>query len=67
MSNYEKELKVQGLHAKVMIADQSQVLIGSFNFRFSHLHYNVGMGILLKGKIAEHYARIFDPIWEANL
>jgi hypothetical protein len=65
LSIHEKELKVQGLHAKVMIADQSEVLIGSFNFRFSHLHYNVDMGILLKG--AEHYARIFDSIWEANL
>jgi hypothetical protein len=67
LSGHDRELKVQGLHAKVMIADQSQVLIGSFNFRYSHLHYNVDMGILLKGKIAEHYARIFDSIWEVNL
>lgn len=55
--------KVQGIHAKIMIADRSQVLVGSFNFRSSHVTYNVDLGILSRGKIAEHYAQIFDSIW----
>jgi hypothetical protein len=56
-------LKVQGIHAKLMIADKSEVLLGSFNFRFSHIYYNVDLGLLAKGKIADHYARIYDLIW----
>jgi hypothetical protein len=56
-------LKVQGVHAKIMIADRSEVLIGSFNFRFSHLNYNVDLGLLATGEIADHYARIYDSIW----
>ena len=56
-------LKVQGIHAKIMIADRSEVLIGSFNFRFSHIYYNVDLGLLAKGRIADHYARIYDSIW----
>lgn len=55
--------KVQGIHAKIMIADRSQVLVGSFNFKSSHVTYNVDLGILSRGKIAEHYAQIFDSIW----
>ena len=56
-------LKVQGIHAKLMIADRSEVLIGSFNFRFSHINYNVDLGLLAKGRIADHYATIYDSIW----
>lgn len=56
-------LKVQGIHAKLMIADRSEVLIGSFNFRFSHINYNVDLGLLARGKIADHYATIYDSIW----
>jgi phosphatidylserine/phosphatidylglycerophosphate/cardiolipin synthase-like enzyme len=59
-------LKVQGIHAKLMIADKSEVLLGSFNFRFSHIYYNVDLGLLAKGKIAEHYAKIYDLIWGSN-
>lgn len=62
-----KKFKVQGIHAKVMIADRSQVLVGSFNFRSSHVTYNVDMGLLSKGKIAEHYAKIFDSIWSIQM
>ncbi len=56
-------LKVQGIHAKLMVADRSEVLIGSFNFRFSHLNYNVDLGLLARGRIADHYATIYDSIW----
>jgi hypothetical protein len=33
-----KQFKVQGVHAKIMIADRSQVLVGSFNFRSAMSH-----------------------------
>jgi hypothetical protein len=56
-------LKIQGVHAKLMIADRSEVLLGSFNFRFSHIYYNVDLGLFAKGAIAEHYARIYDLVW----
>jgi hypothetical protein len=56
-------LKIQGIHAKLMVADKSEMLIGSFNFKFSHIYYNVDLGLLGRGRIAEHYARIFDSIW----
>lgn len=62
-SSTASELKVQGVHAKIIIADKSEVLIGSFNFRFSHIYYNVDLGLLAKGKIAEDYAKIYDSIW----
>jgi len=56
--------KVQGIHAKLMIADRTEVLLGSFNFRFSHIHYNIDMGLLASGKIADDYAKIYDSIWK---
>ena len=59
-------LKVQGIHAKLMISDKSEMLIGSFNFKFSHIYYNVDLGLLGRGRIADHYARIFDSIWGAG-
>jgi len=62
-ANSGQGLKVQGVHAKLMIADRSEVLLGSFNFRFSHIYYNIDLGLLAKGKIAEHYAQIYDIIW----
>ncbi len=62
-SGAANNLKVQGIHAKVIIADRSEVLIGSFNFRFSHLNYNIDLGLLATGEIADHYARIYDLIW----
>jgi phosphatidylserine/phosphatidylglycerophosphate/cardiolipin synthase-like enzyme len=62
-SNNGQGLKVQGIHAKLMVADRSEVLLGSFNFRFSHIYYNIDLGLLAKGKIADHYARIYDLIW----
>ena len=58
-----KSLKIQGVHAKLMIADTTEVLIGSFNFRFSHIYYNVDLGLLAKGRIAEDYAKIYDCVW----
>jgi hypothetical protein len=59
----ERPQKIHGVHAKIMIADRSEVLIGSFNFRFSHIHYNVDLGLLASGRIAEDYAKIYDSIW----
>jgi hypothetical protein len=56
-------LKLQGIHAKIIIADRTEVLIGSFNFRFSHINYNIDLGLLAKGKIAEDYCKIYDSIW----
>jgi phosphatidylserine/phosphatidylglycerophosphate/cardiolipin synthase-like enzyme len=56
--------KVQGMHAKLMIADQTEVLLGSFNFRFSHIHYNIDLGLLASGPIAGDYVKIYDSIWE---
>lgn len=60
-------LKVQGIHAKLMIADQSEVLMGSFNFLFSHIYYNIDVGLFAKGEVARHYAQIFDLIWRSDV
>lgn len=58
--------KVQGVHAKLMIADSHEVLVGSFNFRFSHVYYNIDTGLLATGPIVQHYVKIFDSIKEAK-
>lgn len=59
----ESKLKLEGVHAKIIIADKSEVLVGSFNFLFSHIYANVDLGLLAKGRIAEDYAKIYDLIW----
>jgi len=62
-SSAQSKLKIQGVHAKLMIADRSEVLIGSFNFRFSHIYYNVDLGLLARGRIAEDFVQIYDRVW----
>jgi len=58
-----EELKIGGIHAKILIADSSEALIGSFNFTHSHVVYNIDVGLLVTGKIVQDIAATYDTIW----
>ena len=58
-----EELKIGGIHAKILIADTSEALIGSFNFTHSHVVYNIDVGLLVTGKIVQDIAATYDTIW----
>jgi DNA-binding PadR family transcriptional regulator len=57
------ELKIGGIHAKILIADTSEALIGSFNFTHSHVVYNIDAGLLVTGKIVQDITATYDTIW----
>jgi len=58
------ELKVRGVHAKMLIADESESLVGSFNLTFRHSLYNFDIGFLVKGTVVRKLVKIFDHLWK---
>jgi len=57
------ESKIRGVHGKVMIADDVEALVGSFNLTFSHILYNIDVGLLVRGRTVAKLVKIFDAIW----
>ena len=56
--------KIGGIHAKILLADENEALIGSFNFTHSHVVYNIDIGLLVTGRMAQDIAKAYDTIWE---
>jgi len=56
--------KYLGMHAKMLIADESEVLLGSFNLRAQNIYYNFEVGVLIRGSPARHFKLLFDAVWD---
>lgn len=60
--NYER--KAFGIHAKLIIADNEVVLIGSFNLSRHHYLVNFDIGFIVHDKaIASKLSSLFDELW----
>jgi len=57
-------VKVKGVHAKVIITDEMQALVGTFNLTQAHLLVNYDVGLLVRGRIVAVLTGIFDKLWE---
>lgn len=57
------ESKVRGVHGKMLIADEAEALVGSFNLTFSHILYNIDIGLLVRGRTVKKLVNIFDALW----
>lgn len=56
-----------GSHAKFCLADSKHVYIGSANFTWSGLHYNLEMGVLFHGKLAVKVAEFWEMAIQLGL
>ena len=54
------------LHAKVLVADRKQAVIGSANYSWGGLIANHEIGVLLKGKQAWELAAMIDSLARAT-
>lgn len=64
LSRNSREYKTSGIHAKVVIADSSVALVGSFNFTRFHYLSNFDMGFLIYDKsIVQTLSKIFMEMW----
>jgi len=60
------KVKVRGVHAKVIISDEAQALVGTFNLTQTHLLVNYDVGLLVRGRIVAVLAEVFDKLWEVE-
>lgn len=60
-----KGFKYVGMHAKLLIADDKEALLGSFNLRAQNIYYNFEVGILLKGELARRLKNLYDAVWDS--
>jgi phosphatidylserine/phosphatidylglycerophosphate/cardiolipin synthase-like enzyme len=60
-----KGLKYVGMHAKLLIADDKEALLGSFNLRAQNIYYNFEVGLLLKGELARKLKDLYDAVWDS--
>ena len=56
--------KTGGVHAKMILADDTQALLGSFNLSSSHTMLNFDAGLLLDGPIVRDLVSAYDTIWD---
>lgn len=57
------KVKVQGLHLKALAADRRLALVGTFNFRETHIIANYDLGLLVRGTIAAKVWDILEEMW----
>lgn len=60
-----KGFKYVGMHAKLLIADDKEALLGSFNLRAQNIYYNFEVGLLLKGEPARRLRDLYDAVWDS--
>jgi len=60
----ETKPKVRGMHLKLIIADSSIALIGSFNLTEVHFLSNYDLAIVVRGEFAKVLERLFMMMWE---
>lgn len=60
-------VKVSGLHLKALAVDGKLALIGTFNFRETHIVADYDLGTLFRGKTAQKIWKVLDIIWNAQL
>ena len=60
----ESDVKVTGIHAKVLIADEEIAVVGTFNLLQIHLLVDYDIGVFVKGEVVHLLAKIFDDLWE---
>lgn len=56
--------KTGGVHAKMILADDTRALLGSFNLSSSHTMLNFDAGILLEGAVVRDLVSAYDTIWD---
>jgi|GEM_PF-7006797 len=54
-----------GLNA-LLIADDREALIGSFNLRAQHMFLNFEVGLLIRGRVVSRLRRLYDAVWECT-
>ena len=59
---YKPKQKRSSLHAKVVIIDDSQLLVTSANMTGNAIETNIEMGIIHKGKIVKDAKTLFQSL-----
>lgn len=62
-TKYSGGAKVAGVHAKVIIIDESYVIVGTFNLTRAHMLVNYDIGVVIKGNVVKTLVKIFDDVW----
>lgn len=57
------KVKVRGVHAKLIIVDDSVALVGTFNLTETHVTTNYDVGVVIKGPIVRYLSSLFDNLW----
>ena len=63
----QRTRKVAGIHAKMVVADHSAALLGSFNLSRYHYMVNIDLGLLIyDANFVRVLSSLFDELWRSS-
>jgi len=58
-----RNVKVRGIHAKLILVDGRVAIVGTFNLTRYHLYTNYDIGVVLRGAVANYLDELFETVW----
>jgi hypothetical protein len=62
-TRFSENVKVSGVHTKMIIVDEETAIVGTFNLTNAHLFINYDLGLVVNGPIVKCLANMFNEVW----
>ncbi|MGC9014293.1 MAG: phospholipase D family protein [Thermoproteota archaeon] len=63
-TQFSENVKISGVHTKVIIVDEETAIVGTFNLTNAHLFVNYDIGLVVKGPIVGCLVSMFNEVWD---